>query len=82
MNTSTASEAAVTKFDVVYFFHRGEWKPADPFCPVSLGGAGGDIDLLVTRLESAGYPAVKGLRSVGAPEGAPECFTSTRKAWA
>lgn len=56
---------------VVWFWKSGRWMPGFPDVPVSLGGAGGDSDLLVARLMRAGYPAVKGLLSVGPPEGAP-----------
>lgn len=61
-----------TQTDVVYYFKSGSWHAADPFCPVSLGGVGGNVAALVERLTRMGYHAVPGRISIGAPEGAPE----------
>lgn len=58
-------------WDVVYYYKNGEWHEADPFCPKSLGGQGGDVHALVNSIRKMGYPAVPGVRSIGAPEGAP-----------
>jgi len=70
MTNRAASKAF--SFNAVYFFKGGSWHYADPSCPVSLGGVGGDINALVARLERAGYPAVKGSTAIGAPEGSPQ----------
>jgi hypothetical protein len=59
------------KYDVVWYWHHQTWMPADPAVPAALGGVDGDVDALVLRLERAGYPARRGLRDVGPPEGPP-----------
>ncbi len=62
------------KYDVVWYWSaapRGEgyrWAAATPgVWPEFL-----TVDQLVENLGRAGYPAVRGLLSVGAPEGAPD----------
>ena len=63
--------AAASKYDVVYYWSggtEGKWRESFP-------GVFPDyktVDKLVADLERAGYPTVRGLLSVGAPEGAPE----------
>lgn len=70
---NNTTEAAMTKYDVVYYWNRNKatWLTADPSCPVSLGGVGGDVRALVARLERMGYVALPGKLSIGAPDGAP-----------
>jgi hypothetical protein len=55
-----------TKWDVVWYWvggeEVGEWREAFP---------GADIDETVRGIERGGRVAVKGLLSIGAPEGAP-----------
>jgi hypothetical protein len=73
MLANNSPEVAPMKYDVVYYWNRSKaaWVAADPSCPVSLGGVGGDVNALVARLERAGYVALRGKLSIGAPEGAP-----------
>jgi hypothetical protein len=59
--------AMKTNYDVVYWWRGGaevgEWCEALP---------GADIDATVQEIERGGRVAVKGRRSIGPPEGAPE----------
>ena len=64
------------KYDVVWYWKHGAWMPADPNVSQSLGGCAGNVDALVTRLERAGYRAVKGTRDAGPPEGAPRTLST------
>lgn len=57
--------------DVVYWWNGTCWKPADPNCSESLGGCGGDSDMLVDRIKRMGYICVKGLKSEGPPNDPP-----------
>lgn len=65
--TTTPEGTMATKFDTVYYFaggtENGEWRQ------VALMGR--DAETVRQEVARMGYVAVKGLMSVGAPEGPP-----------
>lgn len=56
-----------TKYDVIYWWQggteQGKWREALP---------GKDAQATVSKIKQMGYYAVKGLRSIGPPEGPPK----------